>query len=244
MRQNGRGSANRKAVLVLSAALLLLSSLGAGPAGNGVYQAPTATIIGRHVVQRGETLFCLGRAYGVLPAAIAAANYLRPPFSLSPGQVLLIPAVPWGVVPPGPVCAAQFKSPFPALSFTPPAGAVASVSVTAAATPVSSLRRHVVRAGETLFCIGRAYGVPPLAIAAANGLLWPYRLSPGQILIIPTERWENVPPGPVCAAQWTPTTLPPLPAPTATNEPREKAPPDTPPPVTSPPPGKTPTVKP
>lgn len=80
--------------------------------------SPTATPtlapvpIGQHVVQSGDTLYCIGRAYGTRPDAIAQANSLVAPFNLYPGQVLNIPAVPWGVVPPGPTCARQFDSQF------------------------------------------------------------------------------------------------------------------------------------
>ena len=80
---------------------------------------PTVSIIGRHTVRSGETLLCIGRAYGVLPDAIAQANGLVSPFNLSLGQVLNIPAVQWTAIAPGPVCAAQFISPFPGLPVVP-----------------------------------------------------------------------------------------------------------------------------
>src|SRR3990172_8594461 len=71
-----------------------------------------AEILGQHVVQKGETLYCIGRGYGVVPSAIAEANGLSAFALLSIGQVLKIPAVQWSPVPPGPVCARQFESPF------------------------------------------------------------------------------------------------------------------------------------
>ncbi len=76
---------------------------------------PPAPVVGRHVVQRGETIFCIGRGYGVLPAAIAQANGLSLPFTILPGQTLQIPKVQWTAIQPGPVCAPQFTSPFPGL---------------------------------------------------------------------------------------------------------------------------------
>ena len=76
---------------------------------------PPAPIIGRHVVQPGDTIFCIGRVYGVLPVAIAQANGLSQTFFIATGQVLLIPEVQWTNIPGGPVCAAQFQSPFPGL---------------------------------------------------------------------------------------------------------------------------------
>jgi LysM repeat protein len=44
---------------------------------------------------------------------------------------------------------------------------------------------HVVRWGETLYSIGRMYGVSPYAIAAANGLPNPNYIQGGQRLYIP-----------------------------------------------------------
>jgi LysM repeat protein len=76
---------------------------------------PPAPVIGRHVVAPGETIFCIGRAYGVVPGAIAQANGLTPPFTILPGQTLKIPEVQWVNIEPGPVCATQFQSPFPGL---------------------------------------------------------------------------------------------------------------------------------
>ena len=73
--------------------------------------------LGQHTVQPGETLFCIGRAYGVHPAAIAEANKIDLNLPLIPGQALQIPSVQWTEIAPGPVCAAQFQSPFPGLPF-------------------------------------------------------------------------------------------------------------------------------
>ena len=44
---------------------------------------------------------------------------------------------------------------------------------------------HIVRWGETLFSIGRWYGVSPWAIARANGLVNPNMIYTGQRLTIP-----------------------------------------------------------
>ncbi|MBN1890679.1 MAG: LysM peptidoglycan-binding domain-containing protein [Thermoflexales bacterium] len=60
---------------------------------------------------------------------------------------------------------------------------------------------HVVRAGESLYCIGRAYRVSPWAIASQNGLTYPYALWVGQQLAIPNVLWTNMTDGPVCQNQ-------------------------------------------
>ncbi len=85
-------------------------------------------------------------------------------------------------------------------------------------TVAAQARIHVVRLGEWLYCIGRAYQVDPMAIARANGVnWWPYIIFPGQHLTIPSVPWVDMPPtGPTCKPQFTASTLPTPPtAPTA-----------------------------
>jgi LysM repeat protein len=85
---------------------------------------PPAPIIGRHVVQPGETVFCIARGYGVLPGAIIQANDLPyPSFFVAAFQVLRIPQVQWLNIVAGPVCAPQFTSPFQGLTMPTPASA-------------------------------------------------------------------------------------------------------------------------
>jgi LysM repeat protein len=69
--------------------------------------------MGQHVVRGGETLYSIGRAYGVDPMAIATNNHLEEPYTIYPGQKLDIPRVRWpGGVPPGPVAKTQFDPNF------------------------------------------------------------------------------------------------------------------------------------
>ncbi len=51
---------------------------------------------GVHIVQWGETLFSIGRRYGINPWAIARANYLVNPNYIRYGQRLVIPGTCWG----------------------------------------------------------------------------------------------------------------------------------------------------
>lgn len=102
---------------------------------------PTFVPIGQHTVQSGETLYCIGRAYGVQPNAIAQANNLVSPFILHSGQVLKIPAAPWVGVPPGPTCQPQFTSPFTTATSmaTPiPATNTPTITFTSTATPTGT----------------------------------------------------------------------------------------------------------
>ncbi|MBM2847459.1 MAG: LysM protein, partial [Anaerolineales bacterium] len=136
-----------------------------------------------------------------------------------------------------------------------PSPTVAAVKPTATLA-AAILGRHIVRAGETLFCIARVYGVAPDAIAQVNGLAAPdFLVTTGQTLKIPSVRWTAVIPGPACTPQFNspfnplPTTPPATrtptptgsitPAPTATCEPghfydpfqKRCRPPDTPAPL-------------
>ena len=82
----------------------------------------TSAVIGSHVVQPGETLFCIGRAYKVLPEAIAHSNTFARDAILSPGETLNIPNIPWSNDIPGEICDPQFQSPFvpaPTMTITP-----------------------------------------------------------------------------------------------------------------------------
>jgi len=96
---------------------------------------PSVPIIGVHRVQPGETIFCIARAYGVLPDAIIQVNDLRAPISLSVNQALNIPAVRWPTISAGPVCPAQFRSPFPGL---PTSTATSTATATPTLTPTGT----------------------------------------------------------------------------------------------------------
>lgn len=107
-----------------AAAETALPSAGTGtdaPTAQATPSGPTAVpVLGKHVVRPGESLFCIGRAYGVLPGAIAEASGLNINARLNPNTELIIPAVRWFNIPGGPVCAQQFNSPFPAGQLPPP----------------------------------------------------------------------------------------------------------------------------
>ncbi|MGQ9627906.1 MAG: LysM peptidoglycan-binding domain-containing protein [Anaerolineae bacterium] len=72
-----------------------------------------------------------------------------------------------------------------------------------AAPPASGGFWHTVRWGETLFSIGRLYGVNPWAIARANCLPNPNRIYAGQTLWIPYYApWPQPWPGYCRAYHW------------------------------------------
>ncbi len=109
-----------------------------------------------YTVKPGETLFSIGRLYGVTPYSIAAANNIPYPYVIYPGQQLIIPT---GTTPPGP-------TPIPP-------------------KPGQCRTYHTVRPGENLYRISLAYGVPMSTIAAANGIVNYNLIYAGQTLCIP-----------------------------------------------------------
>jgi hypothetical protein len=64
-----------------------------------------------------------------------------------------------------------------------------------ATTALADPGYHVVRPGETLFSIGRLYGVNPYTIASMNGLPNPDYIQIGQVLYVPgaytPPTWEG-----------------------------------------------------
>jgi spore germination protein len=114
---------------------------------------------GMHCVQPGETLFRIAMNYHTTVGAIASANGIANPNYVRAYQCLYIPTYHGGPGPHGPG----------------PHGP----------GPVPAGRYHWVCPGETLFAIGRLYGVSPWSIAAANGLTNPNYIRAGQRLYIP-----------------------------------------------------------
>jgi LysM repeat protein len=134
---------------------------------------PYYGIRGYHTVRYQETLFCIGRAYGVNPWAIASQNGLAYPYYLYVGQVLAIPNAPWVNMTPGPSCTPQFGGgapPVPPVQPVPPSGCRAS---------------YTVRCGDTLSSIAWRYGSTVWAIAARNGIYNTNLIFSGQVLCIP-----------------------------------------------------------
>ncbi len=72
---------------------------------------------------------------------------------------------------------------------------------------------HVVRAGETLYSIGRAYATLPNKIASCNGIVNVSRIYVGTKLAIPVAPWSPIPAGPVAVKQFTPGGTVPTPDP-------------------------------
>jgi LysM repeat protein len=149
---------------------------------------PTVTILGLHIVRGGDTLFCIARGYGVLPAAIAQANGLTTPFTVVPGQTLKIPAVQWTDIIAGPVCAPQFQSPYPGLPVTTPIPPTATAPAGPVATSAPPTNPPPTAAPLTLTlhfqCLTGCDGGDTYVVrisAEASGGRAPYTFAPAQV---------------------------------------------------------------
>jgi LysM repeat protein/uncharacterized protein YvpB len=115
-----------------------------------------------YTVQRGDTLAKIAEQLGVSMDILAPVNNLYPPYTIYPGQQLLIPGS---------------GSPLPAQPLSTP-------TVDPSATVPSA---YTVQPGDSLAGIARMFGLSWPDIAGANGIPWPYTIYPGQVLILPAR---------------------------------------------------------
>jgi len=120
-------------------------------------------ILGYHVVRPGETLFCIGRAYGVDPWAIASQNGIVNPSRIYSGMRLAI-RTRTGLCPPvrpvPPSSGLRIRRPAPA-------------------------QRTIPSSGDTLTRIGMRFGVSPWRIAECNSIYNLNYIRAGDTLCIP-----------------------------------------------------------
>lgn len=168
---------------------------------------------------QGETIDTVARRYGVPVPALLSANNLSDAAYVRPGTRLIIPTYQGNAprtasVPPAPAPVSQ--PPRQAYQPAPPPAR------TVAPAPARGARVHVVNAGDTLYSLGRRYGISHSEIARANGLSDNAGLGVGQRLNIPSS-------GTIAAAPAATQFTPPPPAhtqasvePAAAPEPAQK----------------------
>lgn len=152
----------RRVLIAIGIALLLV--VVTAPAA---YARPNEWYtICHHTVRPGETIYCIARAYGVSPWAIASHNGIANPNLIHPGQMLAIPnAYAW--VTPGPTCANQCYPPYPGPG------------------PCWPCTYHTVAPGQTLYGISLWYGVNMWHIARCNHIYNLNYIRAGDVLCIP-----------------------------------------------------------
>jgi LysM domain len=157
---------------------LLLAAVGLLAFGTSQPAAASAggwDILGEHTIKYGETLYCIGRAYGVDPWAIATQNDVTYANLIHPGVLLDIPNVP-ATLPAGPVCAAQFgDAPDPVPEPVQPTTCGGCIC----------RWTHTVKWGHTLSWVSIYYGVDMYSIAECNCIYDLNYIRSGDSLCIP-----------------------------------------------------------
>ncbi len=130
--------------------------------------------IGTVRVGQGMTLYSIAKANRVTVSQLASANGIAAPYSVSTGRMLRIPG--------------KAQAMAPKSSYVPQDDVASSEEIS---TPQLRGKKqaaggaHTVASGETLFSLGRKYGVSPYTIADLNGLPHNKPLSMGQNIRIP-----------------------------------------------------------
>ncbi|NNF77614.1 MAG: LysM peptidoglycan-binding domain-containing M23 family metallopeptidase, partial [Rhizobiales bacterium] len=142
---------------------------GSSLVGSALPQGTVADGSGVVTVNRGDTLYSISRANNVHVKDLIAANGLQAPYHLSAGQRISLPRDTNGRTR---VASNSAYSPQP--TYAEPRQSL------------SSSGTHRVKAGETLYSLGRTYNVHPKQIASLNQLNAPYGLNVGQTVRIPS----------------------------------------------------------
>ncbi|MFT3986361.1 peptidoglycan DD-metalloendopeptidase family protein [Aestuariivirga sp.] len=137
-------------------------------------------------VGQGMTLYSIARSHNLTVAELAAANHLKAPYAVHQGMVLNVPEGRIAMAAPTPVKLQKTAS---AEVETQPKQHIAGGAT------------HQVASGETLYSLGRKFGVKPQTIADANGLNHNATLRVGQTVKIPGSNAARV------ATGAPPTTL-------------------------------------
>ena len=135
----------------------------------------------RYRVGEGDALSRIAAQYDIRMSTLAAANNIQAPYVLYPGEVLRIPAdAPMPTKRPEIVQAAL--PPISSTTTQPPAW-------TRQAEPARDVggKRYVVEPGESLALIAHRNGLTLGEMVAVNGIEPPYRIAPGQVLVIPSK---------------------------------------------------------
>jgi murein DD-endopeptidase MepM/ murein hydrolase activator NlpD len=157
---------------------------------------PSAGASGTVTVGPGMTLYSVARANNVSVSELAAANGIQPPYSVRTGQRLRIPGGSGAQAQTATFAEPESTPIVEPKPGTPAAKAQQPFKQGPSVTDDGTGATHTVASGETLFSLGRKFGVSPFAIADANGLPNNAQLAMGQKVRIPaggTSRTANAP---------------------------------------------------
>ena len=140
-----------------------------------VYKRPAAKTGATVRVTAGMTLYSIAKANGLSVRQLAEANGIEQPYTVSSGRVLRIPGATTAQLP-----ERNFGAKKKPMSFAQ------EEQVEPIAVPkLKAGSKYNVANGDTLYSLGRKFGVSPFAIADLNGLPKDEALSLGQSLRIP-----------------------------------------------------------
>jgi LysM repeat protein/uncharacterized protein YvpB len=132
-------------------------------------QTVQPTAAGSIVVRAGDTLLKLARKYQVAWQDLVQANRMEYPYFIYPGQVLNLPPAASGAA------VVTETSTLQATQATP----VATAVPVATANPDNL---YTVQRGDYLIDLARRFGLDWQTVAEINGIGYPYRLYPGQVI--------------------------------------------------------------
>ncbi len=136
------------------------------------YKQPVSLASGALVtVGPGMTLYGIAKANHMTVQQLAEANHLKAPYTVSQGQQLRIPGAHVANV--------------PSAVNTKPVSLAEEEQTSAPVVKAKAGGSYTVASGDTLYSIGRKYGVAPFAIADLNKLPHNKALALGQTLRIP-----------------------------------------------------------
>lgn len=150
-----------------------------------VASAPAAPTGSTVTVGPGMTLYSIARANNLSVSELAAANGIQPPYSVRTGQTLRIPGGGGAMAASGSFAEPEGTPIVEPKPGTPAAAKLEPFKRGPSVTDDGSGATHTVTSGETLFSLGRKYGISPFAIADANGLPNDAQLAMGQKVRIP-----------------------------------------------------------
>jgi LysM repeat protein len=191
---------NNEKIIIASLTVAALFFATAGHLGGNVPSYESSAYSGTFIytVQSGDTLYGIGKEFGVSWQTIAQINGINYPYTIYTGETLEIPinycggawtytvqsgdtvgrVASWFDV--SPIAIEEFNS----LKY--PYTIYSGEKLLIPNCGNSNSSTYIVQSGDSLFSIGNQYGLPWQALADANILSYPYVIYTGETLLIPS----------------------------------------------------------